>query len=204
MRLNYKQRQRRMRETVESAWQQIESEPGSLRERVNTEPRMPLEIVACPLGKEVNQGGILRLAEAFRIEMVTFEHEEDHANDFSGNRGATKWQPYRWQSAQSALDEKPEHYKVALTLSETAVDFEFVEYQFPLVLVVGSEMTGVPRPIADQCDVHVAIPMFGLMGSLNVATATAIVLQRIARQYAEQTGFSPIREESRRLLSGDQ
>ena len=192
-----------MRETIESAWQQVEETPERMREKILTMPRMPVEIVACPLGKEVNYGGILRIAEAFRIEMVSFEHEPDHANDFSGNRGSTRWQPYRWIAAQDALNQKPEAYKVALTLSDNAVDFAYHDYKFPLVLIVGSEMTGVPKPIAEQCDVCVGIPMFGLMGSLNVATATAIVMQHIARQYGEETGFEPVRDESKRLLSGD-
>lgn len=203
MRLNYKQRQRNMREVAESAWQQIENLPDSVRDQVKVLPRMPIEIIACPLGKEVNHGGILRLAEAFRIERVTFAPEEDRANDFSGHRGSIRWQQYRWLSPAEALAEAKGTQRIALTLSETAVNFQDMEYRFPLTLLVGSEMEGVPRELADQCDACVAIPMYGLMGSLNVATATAIVLQHIAMQYAERTGFQPIREESKRLLSSD-
>lgn len=192
-----------MQEVSESAWLEVEHAAGSLREQIAEMPRMPIEVIACPLGKDVNHGGILRLAEAFRIQRVTFSHEEDGAEDFSGNRGATKWQPYRWLDVHEALDELDGYQKVALTLSDDAVDYEKFDYQFPLAFVVGSEMFGIPKDVAERCDACVAIPMYGLMGSLNVATATAIVLQHIARQYAEAHDFEPIREESKRLLIGD-
>ncbi|MBS1728315.1 MAG: hypothetical protein JST51_16465 [Armatimonadetes bacterium] len=189
-----------MRESREDAWLEVEALSGSIREQIRNAPRVPLEIISCPLGKSVNHGGILRTAEAFRIEMVTFAHEEDHANDFSGNRGSTRWQPYRWLSPLEALAEKPNRLKIALTLSDEAVDFATFPYRFPMALVVGSEKDGIPDDVLKHCDAHIAIPMFGLMGSLNVATATGIVVQHIVRQYAEETGFEPIREESRQLL----
>lgn len=192
-----------MREITESAWRDVEALPDSVREQIYVLPRMPIEIIACPLGKEVNHGGILRLAEAFRVERVTFAYEEDGANDFSGNRGAVKWQPYRWLSPQEALAEAEGRQKIALTLTDEAVNFEDVDFQFPVTLVVGSEAQGIPADLVAQCDLVVAIPMFGLMGSLNVATATAIVVQRIASQYARLHGFEAIREESRQLLTDD-
>jgi tRNA G18 (ribose-2'-O)-methylase SpoU len=192
-----------MREVAESAWRETESLPDSVREQIYVLPRMPIEIIACPLGKEVNHGGILRIAEAFRLERVTFAYEGDQANDFSGNRGALKWQPYRWLSPHEALEEAKDRQKIALTLSESAVNFETVDFQFPVTLLVGSEAQGIPQDLVAKCDLAVAIPMFGLMGSLNVATATAVVVQRIASQYARLNGFEAIRDESKRLLTGD-
>ena len=204
MRLNYRERQARMREIAESGWQEIETLPESVRDRADLLPRIPLEIIACPLGKAVNHGGLLRMAEAFRLEMVTFSFEQDRGNDFSGHRGAIRWQPYRWLAAEEAVAEATakNRQKVALALSESSVNFESFDYQFPMSLVVGSEIDGVPQEILDQCDACVAIPMFGLMESLNVATATAIVAQRIANLYANANGYEPLREVSKRLLKG--
>jgi 23S rRNA (guanosine2251-2'-O)-methyltransferase len=202
MRLNYRERQARMREIAEAGWQGMENLPESVRERADLLPRMPIEIIACPLGKAVNHGGLLRMAEAFRLEMVTFSFEQDRGNDFSGHRGAIRWQPYRWLPAEEAVAEATTkgRQKIALALSDSAVNFEVFEYQFPMSLVVGSEIDGVPQGILDQCDACVAIPMFGLMESLNVATATAIVVQHITSQYAKETGYTPLRDASKRLL----
>ena len=79
-----------MREIAEAGWDGIEALPDSVRERADYLPRMPIEIIACPLGKAVNHGGLLRMAEAFRLEMVTFSFEEDKGNDFSGHRSQQK------------------------------------------------------------------------------------------------------------------
>ena len=99
-----------------------------------------------------------------------------------------------------ALEKAVGRQKVALTLTPTAVNFADFEFKYPLSLVVGSELDGVPDDVLEQCDASVAIPMFGLMGSLNVATATAILVQHVASQYAKQTRFEPLRPESKRLL----
>jgi tRNA (guanosine-2'-O-)-methyltransferase len=192
-----------MREIAETAWQDIETLPESIRERADILPRMPIEIIACPLGKAVNHGGLLRIGEAFRVQMVTFSFENDRGNDFSGHRGAIRWQPYRWMPPLEALAEAKDRQKVALTLSPDAVNFEDFEFKYPVSLVVGSEIDGIPPEVLEQCDASVAIPMFGLMGSLNVATATAIVVQHLASNYAKANGFEPLRESSRRLVAID-
>ena len=194
-----------MRELASTAWQELETVPESIRERADILPRMPIEIVACPLGKAVNHGGLLRIGESFRVEMVTFAFEEDRANDFSGHRGAMRWQPYRWLSPLDALAEATSagRQKVALTLGPTAVNFEEFDFQYPMSLVVGSEGNGIPDEVLAQCDASIAIPIFGLMGSLNVATATAIVVHHIANRYAKANAFEPLRDESKRLFAID-
>jgi 23S rRNA (guanosine2251-2'-O)-methyltransferase len=61
----------------------------------------------------------------------------------------------------------------------------------PLLLVVGSEVTGVDPGILQQCDKIVAIPMYGVKRSLNVATAfgVAAVLLSNRWQAMEKPGF---------------
>jgi tRNA G18 (ribose-2'-O)-methylase SpoU len=189
-----------MQATSDRAWMEVASLPGAMREGYFDRPRMPIEILACPLGEEVNHGGILRVAEAFMLENVIFAFEEDEGNDFSGHRGAIQWQPYDWQLTLDAVKTRTDRHRVALTLTDEAVAFDRVAYRFPLTIIVGSEKRGVPAEVVAECDDVIAIPMFGLMGSLNVATATAIVVQHIASQYAKANGFTPIRPESQRLL----
>ncbi|MBP8017190.1 RNA methyltransferase [Candidatus Gracilibacteria bacterium] len=47
-----------------------------------------------------------------------------------------------------------------------------------ICLVVGNEISGVRKDIIDKSDIIVEIPMFGKKQSLNVATATGILLYR--------------------------
>ena len=51
---------------------------------------------------------------------------------------------------------------------------------FPVCLILGSEMDGIPQEIVDMADAAVTIPMFGMGNSINVATAAAIVLHRLS------------------------
>jgi TrmH RNA methyltransferase len=48
-----------------------------------------------------------------------------------------------------------------------------------VILVLGNEETGLPREVKDRCPVIVRIPGTGLMDSLNVAQAAALLLHRI-------------------------
>ncbi len=71
---------------------------------------------------------------------------------------------------------------IALTPAAGAADLEtFVQSctREPLVLVVGNEGDGVSQAVLDGCDATVRIPLDPAVDSLNVATATAIALQRL-------------------------
>jgi 23S rRNA (uridine2479-2'-O)-methyltransferase len=57
-----------------------------------------------------------------------------------------------------------------------------VDLAGPLALVAGTEATGLSRKARERCDTLAAIPMVGDASSLNVATATAIVLAEVARR----------------------
>lgn len=54
----------------------------------------------------------------------------------------------------------------------------------PLCLVVGSESEGLRPLVARTCDVLVAIPMAGRIGSLNAGAAAAVLCYEVVRQRA--------------------
>jgi tRNA G18 (ribose-2'-O)-methylase SpoU len=134
---------------------------------------------------------------------VIFSHEPDKAEDFSGHRGSVKWQPYEFATLDTGFEAQKDSFRVALTLNEHTQHFQDLEYKFPLTLVIGSELNGVPDYISGQCDAQIGIPMYGLMGSINVASAFAIAIQHITTEFAVQcSSFSPIRADAARLLYG--
>jgi len=71
---------------------------------------------------------------------------------------------------------------VAGTSPAAAVDYRTVAYQPPVVLLMGSERSGLPRPLQALCDVMVHIPMRGRSDSLNLAVATSLMLYEVFRQ----------------------
>jgi 23S rRNA (guanosine2251-2'-O)-methyltransferase len=61
-------------------------------------------------------------------------------------------------------------------------------YPERLGIVLGSEGHGMRRLIRQECDFLVSIPMFGKLGSLNVAVAGAVFLYEVLRQDRNKDG----------------
>jgi len=204
-RLTYRQRHRRIQQSLNEAWESsmMPAEDPGLREVYALIPRARIRLITSPLWIDVNQGGLLRLADAYRLERVDLCTEQDRAIDFSGGKGAHVWQPYRWIETEQAIREaKGEGYRLyGLTLGGDAISVKDADWSFPAAIVLGEEKKGLEPHIAKLCDERIAIPMFGLMGSLNVAMAAAIAVFEAAMAYSKQfPEYEPVRNASRRLL----
>jgi 23S rRNA (guanosine2251-2'-O)-methyltransferase len=57
-----------------------------------------------------------------------------------------------------------------------ATDYARADFTIPLMLVLGSEGTGLSRLVREKCDFLIRLPMWGQVDSLNVAVAGSIVL----------------------------
>ncbi|MGC8782833.1 MAG: TrmH family RNA methyltransferase [Armatimonadota bacterium] len=181
-----------------------ETDPG-LRERLPYLPRLPLVLVCSYLDKEINHGNILRIAEAFRVQEVVFSRCDGREKSYAGAVGAEKWQPHRWSVPLEEIRAlRAKGYSVvALHLDEWAVPLERMEWRFPVALVIGEELHGVPPEVLVECEQRVAIPLYGATTSLNVAVATGICVNAIATYYRQRVNpdFTPARAVSRKLLS---
>jgi 23S rRNA (guanosine2251-2'-O)-methyltransferase len=60
--------------------------------------------------------------------------------------------------------------------------YDKMDFSLPTALVVGAEGTGLRRLVRERCDIITAIPMKGLVDSLNVSVATGVVLFEALRQ----------------------
>ena len=58
----------------------LPQDPG-LREAYTSIPKLPIRLICSPMGKVINHGGLLRIAEAFRIELITFAKEASDESD---------------------------------------------------------------------------------------------------------------------------
>ncbi len=73
----------------------------------------------------------------------------------------------------------------AAHFDQQARDFRQFDYTLPTAIVVGAELDGISTAAVDHCDGTIIVPMVGLVQSLNVSVATALILFEAQRQRQE-------------------
>ncbi|NIR60861.1 MAG: tRNA (guanosine(18)-2'-O)-methyltransferase TrmH [Gammaproteobacteria bacterium] len=159
------------------------------RIRAVLDRRQPdLTVLLDNVHKPHNLSAVLRTCDAvgvFEIHAVsTFEALEAH-NDTSA--GAGKWVELRVHRdlGHAAAGLKGRGFQiVAAHASSRAVDFRAIDYTRPTAVLLGAEKFGVSEAGASTADAHIAVPMVGMVESLNVSVAAAIILYEAQRQRA--------------------
>ena len=71
---------------------------------------------------------------------------------------------------------------MAAHLSDRATDYRDLDYTAPTAIVLGAELHGVSHETLELADEWVSIPLSGMVHSLNVSVATALILFEARRQ----------------------
>lgn len=71
----------------------------------------------------------------------------------------------------------------AIELTDAAVDLYDWQPRWPVAVLFGHEVDGLPADVIARCSVCVRIPMLGAKHSLNVATAGGVVLYELLRKW---------------------
>lgn len=71
---------------------------------------------------------------------------------------------------------------VAAHLSPNAVHFRTIDYTRKTAIVLGQELDGLSTWAAKNADYCVEIPMYGMVESLNVSVAAAVIMYEAQRQ----------------------
>ncbi len=77
---------------------------------------------------------------------------------------------------------------VSSCLNESAIDYREFDYTKPTAIILGTELEGTSQSAIEQSDAHIYIPMTGLVQSLNVSVASALILYEAYRQ-RQQAGM---------------
>ncbi|NQV16530.1 RNA methyltransferase, partial [bacterium] len=93
-----------------------------------------------------------------------------------------------WRSIPRAVDairalKQRGYVAVALEHTTRSRSYTQVEYDFPMLFVVGNEGVGVQDEIVKECDFAVELPQNGMKSSMNVAVAFGIMLYELRRQW---------------------
>lgn len=97
---------------------------------------------------------------------------------------------------------------LATNLSDRAVDFREVDYTRPTCILLGQEKTGITEEALRLADQDIVIPMIGMVQSLNVSVASALILYEAQRQrqnaglYRRERSMLDEEEQQRLLFEG--
>ncbi len=135
-----------------------------------------------------NLGAILRVAESLGIDGVvkTKKHcaDENTATVVKTSAGASYFLPVvTIANLANGLNKlkKKGYWIIGSSLEDRSIDISSLDANRPVVLVMGSEGKGIRQQTSQICDYLVKIPMQGKLQSLNVSTATSILVYEINR-----------------------
>lgn len=74
------------------------------------------------------------------------------------------------------------HQIIATTLSADSKDYREIDYTRPTAILVGEELEGITDEAVELADAKIIIPITGMVQSLNVSVASALVLYEAYRQ----------------------
>ena len=138
------------------------------------------------VSKPHNLSAILRSADAVGVLEAHAVHPTGHVPTFHHTAaGVARWVYLRvHQSPEEAVGHLRERgfFVYATRLSPRAVDYRELDYTRRVAVVLGSEKWGVSEEIAALADAEVRIPMMGMVQSLNVSVAAAVILFEAQRQ----------------------
>ena len=165
---------------------------GTALKRLHREWRRRTErrigIILDGVGTPVNIGSIVRSAAAYGVEHLwcaAASATPASAGAAKTALGTDRYVP--WEQVPTTLGAieaaRAEGFEiVALELTDGATPIHEAPPAAAVCLVVGHEDHGLTKAALAACDRAVFVPMVGRVGSLNVATATAIALYDLRRQ----------------------
>lgn len=135
--------------------------------------------------KPHNVSAVIRTCDAVGMHNVHAIWEKNDELRKGTAMGSQVWvKTHYHDDIQSAIGQfKQQKMQVLVThLDDNAVDFRQIDYTQPTALILGQEKTGATAEAIAQSDQSVVIPMLGMVQSLNVSVAAAIILYEAQRQ----------------------
>lgn len=162
--------------------------------------------------KPHNIAAVIRTADAVGVHEVHAVWPSSRMRTLvSSAAGSNSWvQVKTHQTIQQAVAKmKAKGMQVLAThLSDKAVDFRTIDYTRPTCILLGQEKTGITPEALALADSDIVIPMVGMVQSLNVSVASALILYEAQRQrenagmYQRQISPLSAKEQQRLLFDG--
>jgi len=159
-----------------------------------------LTVLAADVHKSHNISAVLRTCDAtgiYRMHAVSPGGEIRRHHMVSG--GSKRWVDIR---IHDGLEEAIRALRgdgwrlVAAHPSDDARSFREVDYTKKIAIVLGSELEGLSAEAVSAADETIALPMEGMVASVNVSVAAAVILYEAQRQRQAAGMFDESRLES--------
>jgi len=154
-----------------------------------TRKQPTLQVMLENVHNSQNLSTIIRTSDAVGVLDIFYSSKENETLRIHKTitQGAHRWTHRHRIQDGSTVDflkqKKKEGFQVVVThLEERAVSFREVDYTKPILIVMGNEKEGVSDEIIAEATDVIVIPMEGMVQSLNVSVATALILYEAQRQ----------------------
>jgi tRNA (guanosine-2'-O-)-methyltransferase len=137
------------------------------------------------LNKPHNVSAIVRSCDAVGVCEVHAVWNEKPEFRKSTAMGSENWV---YTKEHSCIEDAVTHLKtknmqiLVTNLSDNAVDFREIDYTQPTAIILGQEKHGATKEAVAAADQDIIIPMVGMVQSLNVSVAAALILYEAQRQ----------------------
>jgi tRNA (guanosine-2'-O-)-methyltransferase len=138
-----------------------------------------------------NVSAIFRTCDAVGVPKISLVYDLDQFPKIGkkSSASALKWvEKERYKSIKECYDSLRENgFKIyASALSESAKNLYELDLTEKVSIVLGNEHRGVSEQAAELADEKFLIPMYGMVQSLNVSVAAAVILYEAMRQRYEK------------------
>ena len=167
--------------------------------------QVDVHIITVSVAKDHNLSAIARTADACGVHNVHAINQKENASLVNAaSSGSMHW--LNFQSHKNFSDatlKLPKNTQLFATgFSSDAVSYEEVDYTKSFALILGHEKNGLEKDILNQATKVIKIPMQGMVQSLNVSVASAIILYKMQEQRAKKNLYctSKISDEQRNKI----
>lgn len=151
----------------------------------------PVVIILDGINDPHNFGAILRSAEIFGVNgIIVSKHNQVplNATVAKTSAGAINFVPVAMVSnLNNAIQTlKDCGFWIVSSDGSGESNYDDINYDFPTVLIIGSEGKGISNLVLRNSDYIVKIPMSGQVNSLNASVAAGILMSEINRQWRKR------------------
>ena len=153
--------------------------------------RLPVSLLLDNIRSLYNVGSFFRTADGAGVEQIFLSGITARPPKSAITKTALGAELHiPWCGVEDPLDtvqslQHAGHEIAAIETNDRAIDIFDWKPRFPVCVLFGHEVDGLPRTLLNACDTFVRLPMLGLKHSLNVSSAGAIVMYELLRKYRE-------------------